>query len=226
MSPRPNISFIPKRSLAKESQEYRRPVSLFTLIAVGVMLVAIAVYGGLYFYTKSLQEKIDRKEAQLTALREEFDTELINKAKRLQARIEAANELLQRHVAFSLMFELLEAETIKAAQYTTLSYTKEGGAQVLGLSGKTAGFAQLASLRDALKETNVFSEFSVREMGLDEAGGVKFAFEAEIGEDHFRYARKISESAAGQASSTPGQHGVLPPAAGADPDEKQELEGS
>lgn len=199
MAQRPNISFIPKQSLAKGGSQKRRPVSLLMVISVGLLLLSAGAYGGLYFYANSIAQDNVAKEEQLNSLRGDIDRSTLEEARLVEARLEGADALVQQHIALSSVFAFLEENTLSDVQLTSFSFareTEEGGEGTdltLSLDGRAPDFAGVIALRRSLFEnTDVLANGELTNVSLGEAGEVNFGLRAVVDPSAITY---ISEPA-------------------------------
>jgi len=84
MATEPNISFIPKKPLAKSPEVEKRPISLFAMLSVLLLVLVLATYGGVFYYTRTIQNNIAIKEEKIEKFNQEFDKDIIQEAKSLE----------------------------------------------------------------------------------------------------------------------------------------------
>ncbi|HEC30715.1 MAG TPA: hypothetical protein ENI66_01735 [Candidatus Yonathbacteria bacterium] len=169
----PNISFIPKVSLAKSPRVEKRPVSLFTSIAVLVLILVGGAYGGIFYYTRVIENNIVAKQVKLEKFNEEFDKTIIQKAKSLENRINTVEGIISRHTALLPIFTLLERATLRSVQLTSFNYIEEEKEGLtITISGIAPGFASLAYQRDVfLTEITALKSFDITDFALEDTTG-------------------------------------------------------
>jgi len=188
MATEPNISFIPKKPLAKSTEVEKRPISLFVTLSVVLLVLVAGAYGGVFYYTRTIQNNIAEKEEKLEKFNQEFDKSIIQEARSLENRITATERILDRHVTISPVFELLERATLTSVQFTEFEYKEDEGKLTATLSGVAPGFASLAYQRDVfLDEVEALESFEITEFTLEETGSVGFSAEATITPKTIKY---------------------------------------
>jgi len=190
---RPNISFIPKKPLAKGGAGgYRRPVSLFLTISIMAAVISISAYLGLYFYERSVAASIADKKVKLEAIDKQLNTEVMTEAQSVKRHIDTGATLLDRHVAGSPIFALLEENTLTSAVISKFMYeTDEEGARGMAISVETNGFSQAASFYDEFKNIDEFKSVSMSNVDLTEEGNVTFDIHAVFDKNTLSYVNDI-----------------------------------
>lgn len=202
------ISFIPKRSLAKRDLLGRQPVSLFLVLSFSVFFITSAVFGGSYFYARSLSNGIDAKKAELSGLKSKFDLSIIDKAKDLRAQIGHAQEIIGGHISLNSFFEYLGQITLRSVGYRSFEFSQKDGKLEVSLSGTAPDFASLALQRDALAlETGGkehLANFSMGNYALDQSGNVNFTLKATLNPSQFLYKNTLSGISAASVQTVAG----------------------
>lgn len=208
MAQRPNISFIPKQSLAREGGNKKRPVSLFMAISIGLLVLSAGAYGGLYYYAYTLTQDNAAKEQQLVNLRNEIDRSTLQKAQRIEARLKGAETLVEQHVALSSVFAFLEEHVLSNVQLTSFSFAREqkkegeGSALSLMVDGKAPDFASVISLRRSfLDPSGIFTDGKLQGVSLGDFGEVNFTFRGTVDPSDITYLADPSETSLNANSS-------------------------
>lgn len=197
MAQRPNISFIPKQSLAKENGHSARPLSTLMITGVGILLLIAGAYAGLFFYANNLVNQNLAREQQLSEVRSEIDQSILREAQRMEAQLEGAETLVTRHLALTAVFDFLESRTLPDVELTNLQFGRnEGSGEGQGnsnfsltLQGRAPDFASVIELRTAFLETGgILSDGGFSNVSLGSFGEVNFTFNAIIDEGAIRYA--------------------------------------
>lgn len=197
------ISFIPKKPLVKTGEMRSRPISLALFISLAIFFVTLATYGGLYFYNNTLENGLKEKIKELELEKIKADPSgTIAKAEELQAKIGSVEDLLDRHVSPSSVFNLLQEITLKNITLNSFSIEKtEKGStsKIVGsamssavnssgftvnVKGKASSYSSLAYQSDVLKkeieEKQRIVSFSVGNISLDESSNVLFSLNIEL----------------------------------------------
>lgn len=194
-------SFIPKKPIATvESRPKSGVINLFYLFALIVFIGVIILAGGIFAYQKLLINSVESKTESLNRAREAFEPALIREISRLDDRINAAREILNKHTAPSEFFELLELSTLKNIQFEDLSYrTESDGRTSVQMRGKALSFGSVALQSDIFGKNKFISEPIFSDLDLDVKGNVIFSFSAFIEPELISYEERIiSESSVDQ----------------------------
>lgn len=190
------VSFIPKKPLSGRIERRTRPVSFVLFLSFFIFFVTLTVYGGLYFYYANLETVLDNKTKELEVAKEKADpTGAIEKAKKLQIKINNTKNLLNKHVAPSQVFNLLEEVTLKSVVldgFTLEKRNKQVESKsvtqaistfnfVIKTNGIAQSYASLAYQSDILKkeikENNRIESFLITNLSPNEKGEILFTLE-------------------------------------------------
>jgi len=182
MDPQFKTSFIPKKNLApKQTRKKSFGVSGLLSLISAVLVGGILVLAGLTFlYQQYLERTIEQKKQELAVQQERFQPALIDSLLDLDARLRAAETILNNHVAPSQLFALLERTTLQSVQFTSFQYSDNGGRIGLTLDGRSRSFSTVA-----LQSESFGAERSLRDqvfagLNLDAEGNVIFSFNATV----------------------------------------------
>jgi len=174
---------------------------IFILIAIVALAAALALAAGVFLYDKFLVANVQKKSEQLERARQAFDPSLIQELVKLDARLQAANDVLAKHLAPSELFNLLEELTLQSVSYDSLNYSvsDEGIAQ-MKLRGKARSVNGVALQASVFGESNAISNpiFSALDLVSD---GVEFEVSADINPAALRYTTIFSEYSTGVDSA-------------------------
>ena len=188
-------SFIPKKPIV-ESRSEGSGISLFLLLAIIIFIVSVALCGGVWIWQKSLVGQIEKDKADLEAARASYEEGAINDLIRLDSRINVSNDLLDRHIAISPIFVLLEQNILKNVQLKTMKFSLGANNQIkLDLAGNARNYDALLKQADALG-TNDLKEFLYQPVVSDfnptENGTIAFNFTALLTPKLISYQEKLS----------------------------------
>lgn len=174
----------------------------FAVIALVAFLAVAALAAGVFFYSGFLVREIRAADAQLAAVRKSFEPEFVEAAGRLNARLEAAEQALSRHIAPSLLFSLLERRTLEAVRFRDFSFeAKDEKSFTLSLSGEAKSFNAVALQSDVFGAEKYFTNPVFSNFTLSERGNVLFQFKTTVNPALIAYRETVSE-AAGAAEDT------------------------
>lgn len=149
----PDISLLPKE-YAVEMPATNAAVSAFAVIAYIFIVLALAAWGGFYFYKSSLEEEIDGFEAQIQASPLQGKENEIKKIKSAETLLNNFSRTLESHVYLSNIFNIIEDYTLKKGSLNKFSVnTKDGSAVFGGVVGSYEDFAKQLSKIKSESET-------------------------------------------------------------------------
>ncbi len=136
-------SFIPKKPLTNSKQPTNRGVSIFTVLAVVILLLTIGFSLFIYIYNKKLTTEADSLKKTLDIAQEKFDPVTLQNLKKLDRQINVAETLLDNHVTLSpILVNVLNANTLKRVQYTQFAHTVTGTGTTAKIQVRLAGKAE------------------------------------------------------------------------------------
>lgn len=193
MQERVTTSFIPKESLTTQRGPLRgprgTPLGLINLVAGVILVVALIASGGVFLFKQYTLASISSKQDSLARQRAAFEPATIQELSRIDKRLTAAEELLKKHVALSLLFTDLESRTVANVRFNDFSYepATEGRIKVL-LRGTARSFNAVALQADNFSKSVLIQDPIFSNVNLDQSGNVIFNFEAVVALDRMRYA--------------------------------------
>ncbi len=174
-------SFIPKAPTAIESNRATAPVSVTVFIATVIFFASLVGAGVVYFYKGSLTASVSKMHSDLDLASQAFDPDFILEMQTLDKRLNAASEVLSKHVAVSPIFAELQSATLKSIQFTKFSYglVGEKGAEKIDvkMSGRAGRYESLALESDELAKNKYIKDPIFSNLTLDEQGNVLFDLE-------------------------------------------------
>lgn len=160
---------------------------IFVLIAVVLLAASLALAAGVFLYDKFLDTNVQKKSEQLERARAAFEPALIQELLRLDARLVAAEDVLNNHLAPSAMFALLEELTLKSVEFRILDYQVNDDSSItIHLEGKAASVNGVALQASVFGQHNAISNpiFSDLDIVSD---GVTFEVTTQISPQALRY---------------------------------------
>jgi len=201
------ISFIPKKPLAIKTERSTRPMSVLLFVSFGIFFISLALFGGLYLYNNNLKGVLEEKTKELEMEKKKADPAgIIERAEKLQVKINNAKDLLNEHTALSRAFGLLEEVTLENIILSGLTLEKKNAEQaavrdeaqtasvssfVIKTSGIAPSYASLAYQSDVLKnevkEKQRIESFLISNPSLDQSGNVSFEIEVSVNPSFLLY---------------------------------------
>ena len=199
MRDKTNISFIPKKPLARKEVLRRRPIFGVTFI-VSIVIAFISIgfaSRGYYILNKAEQQRGEAMKGfdkYIAQLQEENLLGKIDEERDFVQITKVAITLLENHVAPSKIFTYLEETTPTKVAYQNFSYSKSDETVSINMRGKIGSFELLAALSQWYKkQSDVITEFSFGGFSPDDLGAVSFDFQAVLYPELISYVEKTEE---------------------------------
>lgn len=143
--------------------------SIFSALA---FLLACLLWGGAFFYKKSLVGGIADLEEQQSMVFSVEDKELAAKIVDFDQGAALAQSLLENHIYSTNFFDKLSSFTVPGVQWLTLDFIKSSDS--VSMKGVSLDYSNLAKQMLALEEGG-FSNVKISGILLGETGGVTFS---------------------------------------------------
>ncbi len=190
-------SFIPKKPITsgKVRPQHNFQGGIIFFLSLFLLLGVVAVSAGLFFYKGFLEQNITRKDKELQTARASFAPAQLNELKRLDLRINTAQDLLNKHNAPTLLFDLLEELTLKTVQFRDLKYLiLPDGRSSISMTGEARSFASVALQSDAFNKERSIEEPIFSNLDVNQNGNALFDVSAFVGSDSMSYRRYIEKN--------------------------------
>lgn len=198
VEPKFQTSFIPKKPIVGGPSVERVSVNFFSIIALAIFLVSIALAAGAFAYSKIVAKQIDDSNQQLEIVKKQFDPAFITEATRLNARIEAAKTLLANHIAPSFIFtDLIQQYTLKdEIAFSSFDWNYDvAGKGTITMKGVAKNYTSVAlQAREFAAHIQYLKNQVFSDLSLDQNGNVSFSFKGTIdpGLINFKNKRSVS----------------------------------
>jgi len=145
-------SFIPKKLITPETQ-VKQPKSLFSLVAIFLLIVTVLASVFLYVYKIYLTKQEGSLSASIALNRDSFEKDTIEELELFNKRTSSAKEILSNHIILSPMFKLLEEITIPSIQYTKFEQETSEKGFVVNMEGVALDYRSIALQADMFNTT-------------------------------------------------------------------------
>ena len=183
MSENVNISFIPKKPLARnEGARKHKPVatiSFFVSLTIAVVAIGISVMQFLRVEEVEQEriEKIEELRVYNEQLEKDDTIKEIEKNSDFVKRIDIVESLLNRHVASTEIFTFLERTTAKEIRFNDFSFSKTEEGVSLTMGGEATSYGVVAALTPLYrKEKEILKNFTISSFSLTDQGRISFSF--------------------------------------------------
>lgn len=209
-------SFIPQQPLLKVegSMRPRESLNIALVIALVLFFVSIVVSAGVYVYRTQVNKSIAVHEKQLADAEQYFDIDEITKFKHVDTRLTTAKNLVDRHVIFSVILDLLEASTAQNVGLMSLGFAKTGRGYEVSLAAEAPSYAAVYFQRDAWRNMKpMITDVRVSGMSLSQQTGiVSFSTVLTIDPSYLEFSRYLDAQKRAEATLTSAPASVNPPA--------------
>lgn len=195
-------SFIPKKLITPETP-IKQPKSLFSLIAIFLLVTTVLASGFLYFYKSYLTKQEQKLSASLSTDRDSFEKDTIDELELFNKRTDAAKEVLGNHVALSPIFALLGELTIPSIQYTKFEYQTNENGLVVDMEGVALDYRSIALQADMFNSIKgrSFENVLFSDLTKDKNNNITFKLQFNVNPDLISYKKNgITENS--DSSST------------------------
>lgn len=203
---------------------------LIVLAAIILVVASIALAAAVFLYAQFLQNSIVSKQDSIDRARASLEPALIEELSRLDARMGASDTLLQRHVAPSILFDLLEQITLQSIALTDLSVSSEGLDTIkISMKGEAQSVNSIALQSDLYGRSGVITSPIFSDINRATDGLMHFKVDAILNPNAMRYARLVGAAPSTQTNTntqpvdtsaqqqTPGASTTTPPQTGTGP---------
>ncbi len=196
MEPNFQTSFIPKKPMIESHATPTRSVGIFTVASIFILFAILIASGGLYFYKGVLTKQITDMQSNLELAKARFEPTKIAELQTLDKRLQAANEVLSKHLTVSPIFAALEGVTMKTVRFTKFSYTLDNSARTpkveVHMSGMAVGYGSVALQSDLFAKNKNFINPVFSNLKLDEKGNVLFDLEFSVDPAFLSYKQTLA----------------------------------
>ena len=183
-----NISLIPKKEKDSRSLprfiSFRRPqLELSAVAKLGLILIiaALAVSAGLYFWKYSLNKQAASFNTELQRLTSQRDMSLELRLNNLNSILEVFKSILDDHRYWSLVFKMLEEKTLNTVTFK--SFDGDDADSVFLLTGRAPSYGVLAQQIKIFEDTPQIISVKASNIGLAEDGRVDFTLAVNFSKD-------------------------------------------
>lgn len=169
-------SFIPKKTVIEKPKKIQSGGGVVNLIAFVLFLAALVSAGGAYLYRSSIQADIKEYKLSLQKAKNAFEPSLITELQILDKRLNAATMILDKHVAVSPIFMLLQSITLPTVRYSDFTYEIDEKTNLVNvdIKGEAKGYNYIALQADLFGKNKFIKNPIFSEFVLDQTGNIDF----------------------------------------------------
>jgi hypothetical protein len=214
-------TFIPREPLDERprAQVYAggSPFDLIALLCIILAIASAALGVGMFLYVKFLETSKTSKVAQLQRAQEAFEPALIAELTRLDDRMSAGNDVLNNHIAPSLLFTALEQLTLETVSFASFNLTVSDTQEItLEMRGRAKSVNAIALQADLFGKHPAIASPLFSNINRGNDGVVGFDLSANINPSALRYTtlvanrNQLSDPQAGQLMEVAGDTEPIP----------------
>ena len=170
-------------------------------------MVSLATGGAAFFYNQLVDKQIKDGNRDLAVNENAFDPNTIQELGRLNDRMNAADQLLKKHIAVSNFFPTLGPPTYKTLTFNSFSYKNNGEDKVsISMSGQAKSYETIALQSRSFTDPTLHSIFHspiFTDLNQDSLGNVSFSFNMLLDPAVISYYKAQHDTASNPAQSAP-----------------------
>jgi hypothetical protein len=169
-------SFIPKKTAEPKSVKIRSGGGLVNLIAFILFAASLLSAGGAYLYRDSVKADVAEYKISLQRAKAAFEPALIEELQTLDKRLNAANTILDKHIAVSPIFVILQDLTLPTVRYSDFTYELDETTNLVKveMKGEAKGYNYIALQADLFDKNKFIKNPIFSDFVLDQTGNVDF----------------------------------------------------
>jgi hypothetical protein len=169
-------SFIPKKTIVESPKKIRSGGGIINLISFIVFVASLLSAGGAYLYRNSVESDIAEYKRSLQIAKNQFEPSLIEQLQILDKRLNAATAILDKHVAVSPIFVLLQDITLPTVRYSDFTYEIDPSTNLVNIEmkGEAKGYNFIALQADLFSDNKFIKNPIFSDFILDQTGNIDF----------------------------------------------------
>lgn len=189
-------SFIPKKPIIVNDKPKKEPTSIFSVIAIIILVLSVLISGLLFGYKFYLNNQIVELSKQLLQAKDSFEKDTIEELNTFNERTKSAKDILSNHVAFSKVFEVLGKITIPEVQYTKFeSQINDKGILVVNVTGLASDYRSIAVQADVFSSSkgSAFKNVLFSNLSKNKDNTISFNLEFNVERSVYLYSKSLTE---------------------------------
>ncbi len=175
------INLVPEGFRQKKEKTSKKLV----IIPIVLIIITAIICAGLFFYEKTLSNKVSDLDNEIDQINEKISQELDTEVISFQKHLNNLKRMLNDHIYYSNVFDLIEKNTVPTVSFE--SFDGDVPSKKIQLKGKAISFSSLAKQVVAFREAEEISkvDFSSASIGVD--GGIGFDLSLFLKQEMFEY---------------------------------------
>lgn len=190
-------TFIPKKQLSKvrgTNIRASKKNSVLSLLAGLLFITAIISIAGVFLYKLNISAGMKEKIDSINTAEKAFEPAVILELKKLDIRLRAATDLLDKHIALSDFFDSLGESTLPNISFSEFSFAYNEEASQVTMSGESRGYLPIAQQSDIFEKNQYIQNHLFSDFQLNDGGSVTFSLSFTLNPELTYYGRKVKNS--------------------------------
>ncbi len=196
MEPKFQTSFIPKNSVSTSSlPDKPKSVYISILPLLGNILIVLSLlgYGALFGYEHILNSQIADDDKALVFAKQSFDPASSGQLIVASDQIKGAKNLLNKHIAVSNIFALLETNVLSDIKFNTFNFDGTNNLINISVTGEASSYSSLAEQSSLFSKIDYMSNQSFSDFKLTDKGTIQMKFQADINPNLISYTQAVNK---------------------------------
>lgn len=188
-------TFIPKKNLANvkkpESKGSKARRSMLGILALLLFITAVVSTIGIFLWKVQLAAVVNSRIDSINRAEKAFEPAVILDLKKLDIRLRAGTELLEKHVAVSDFLVSLGESTLPEVSFSDFSFGYNSEGSEITMSGEAQGYLQIAQQSDIFEDNNYIQNHIFSDFSLTDTGRVTFALQFTLNPELIAFGRTV-----------------------------------
>jgi hypothetical protein len=187
--------FIPKPQGARKARSSAKSSFLWMIPEMLLVLLLISAIGSMG-YVYLLQQRQAVLQDSLEKIPSQIDAAFLDELETFDTRLQAASNLLNRHIIISPVFRVLQDRTLQKVRYDEMSLTNSGPQQPMGivLNGQAESYATIANQSDIFANDSMIQSHLFSDFALAEDGRISFRLEINLQPEAVLYLQNLAQA--------------------------------
>ncbi len=163
------------------------------LVAIIMLASSLAISVGVFLYAKLTSTKLKSQKESLNKVKNSFDDRTISELKLLSRRLTVGKEVIEKHIAPSEIFRILEGITLKSVQFVEFKFqSAPPDVLKINLKGKALSVNAVAAQSKAFAANNdKFANVIFSDLGFEKDGTISFRVTADVDPEFINFQNLI-----------------------------------
>lgn len=143
-------------------------------ITLGLLILSLLVYGGLFFYQKSVKDELGGITQEIVNLESKRDIAKEGLITEADKKLNIVENLFKEHFYWSKLFSKIEELVDASVYFMESKFSFENEKVNIIMVGSARTYTALAQQMVSFKEDPLVEKVVVSDIALNESGGIKF----------------------------------------------------